>query len=133
MLAAKLETRLCARFVLQPMQSSMPPFNPTMNNNGYGGGGGGYGGGGGGSGGGGGGGGSGGGSRSNGGMPMNGPSGNPLVDEYRKKHDMTVAGHDIPDPFLTFEQAGIPEDIMSEVRRDRSAREYSIRNKLVQS
>eukprot|EP00240_Pyramimonas_obovata_P002263 CAMPEP_0118931114 /NCGR_PEP_ID=MMETSP1169-20130426/7566_1 /TAXON_ID=36882 /ORGANISM="Pyramimonas obovata, Strain CCMP722" /LENGTH=523 /DNA_ID=CAMNT_0006873573 /DNA_START=71 /DNA_END=1638 /DNA_ORIENTATION=+ len=45
------------------------------------------------------------------------PSGRPEVDEYRKKHDMTVEGSNCPDPFMSFEDASIPPDIMSEVAR----------------
>ena len=37
--------------------------------------------------------------------------------EYRKKHEITITGGGCPDPFLTFEEAQYPPDIMGEIQR----------------
>lgn len=37
--------------------------------------------------------------------------------DYRKKHDLTVTGDGVPDPFQTFEAAGFPRDILDEIKR----------------
>uniref|UniRef100_A0A061RKI9 RNA helicase n=1 Tax=Tetraselmis sp. GSL018 TaxID=582737 RepID=A0A061RKI9_9CHLO len=39
------------------------------------------------------------------------------VAEYRAKHDMTVMGDSVPDPFQSFESVGFPPDIMDEINR----------------
>jgi ATP-dependent RNA helicase DDX5/DBP2 len=45
-------------------------------------------------------------------------SGNgPEVQEWRRRHDMTVKGDNAPDPFTTFAAAQFPPDIMSEIAR----------------
>ena len=38
------------------------------------------------------------------------------ADEYRKAHDLTVEGHDIPAPLQEFESVGFPAAIMDEVQ-----------------
>jgi ATP-dependent RNA helicase DDX5/DBP2 len=40
----------------------------------------------------------------------------PEVDEFRRKHQMTVAGHGIPKPVETFDEAGFPRYVMDEVK-----------------
>ena len=43
-------------------------------------------------------------------------SGNgPEVQEWRRRHDMTVKGDNAPDPFTTFAAAQFPPDIAKEV------------------
>lgn len=38
------------------------------------------------------------------------------ASEYRRQHDITVQGSDVPDPLQTFESVGFPPDILDEVR-----------------
>ncbi|KAJ5717041.1 ATP-dependent RNA helicase dbp2 [Penicillium malachiteum] len=38
------------------------------------------------------------------------------VDEYRKKHDMAVQGRNVPRPVETFDEAGFPQYVLSEVK-----------------
>ena len=39
------------------------------------------------------------------------------VDEFRRAKEMTLQGHNIPKPVETFDEAGYPDYIMSEIRR----------------
>lgn len=39
------------------------------------------------------------------------------VQAYRKKHDITVTGNDVPKPTTTFEEASFPDYVLSEVQR----------------
>lgn len=39
------------------------------------------------------------------------------VQEWRRRHDMTVQGADPPDPFTTFEAAQFPQDMMNEIAK----------------
>ena len=39
------------------------------------------------------------------------------VEAYRRKCEMTVEGHDVPRPVESFEEAGFPEYVMSEIKR----------------
>ncbi len=39
------------------------------------------------------------------------------VADFRKKNDMTVVGNDVPKPIETFEEAGFPDYVMSEIRQ----------------
>lgn len=38
------------------------------------------------------------------------------VDEFRKTHEMTLKGHDIPKPVTTFDEAGFPSYVLKEVK-----------------
>jgi ATP-dependent RNA helicase DDX5/DBP2 len=38
------------------------------------------------------------------------------VDDFRKKHEMTVQGRDVPRPVETFDEAGFPQYVVSEVK-----------------
>lgn len=38
------------------------------------------------------------------------------VDEFRRKHQMTIAGRDVPRPVETFDEAGFPRYVMDEVK-----------------
>ncbi|QYT03058.1 ATP-dependent RNA helicase DBP2 [Trichoderma simmonsii] len=38
------------------------------------------------------------------------------VDEFRRKHQMTIAGRDVPKPVETFDEAGFPRYVMDEVK-----------------
>ncbi|KAF1812985.1 P-loop containing nucleoside triphosphate hydrolase protein [Eremomyces bilateralis CBS 781.70] len=38
------------------------------------------------------------------------------IEEYRKEHKMTITGQDIPKPVTTFDEAGFPNYVMSEVK-----------------
>ncbi|KAL3209075.1 hypothetical protein MRX96_038369 [Rhipicephalus microplus] len=39
------------------------------------------------------------------------------VDAYRKQHDITIRGKDVPNPILTFEEANLPDFCMSAIRQ----------------
>jgi ATP-dependent RNA helicase DDX5/DBP2 len=38
------------------------------------------------------------------------------VEEYRKKHNMTIYGNNVPRPVTTFDEAGFPSYVMNEVK-----------------
>lgn len=38
------------------------------------------------------------------------------VEDFRKKHEMAVKGHDVPRPVETFDEAGFPQYVLSEVK-----------------
>lgn len=38
------------------------------------------------------------------------------IDAYRREHELTALGKDVPAPFMTFEAAGFPPEILREVR-----------------
>lgn len=38
------------------------------------------------------------------------------VDSFRRKHQMTIAGNDVPKPVETFDEAGFPRYVMDEVK-----------------
>ena len=40
------------------------------------------------------------------------------VAAFRKEHEMTVTGHDIPKPITTFDEAGFPEYVLKEVKAE---------------
>lgn len=54
------------------------------------------------------------------------PSGNYALtaDEYRRQHDLTVAGEGAPDPIQDFASAGFTADILDEVSRPRQNTEH---------
>lgn len=43
------------------------------------------------------------------------------ADEYRRQHDLTVMGDNVPEPFQTFESAGFTQDILDEVALEGAA------------
>lgn len=50
----------------------------------------------------------------------------PEVDEYRKEHQMTVQGKNIPKPVTTFDEAGFPSYVMNEVKAQGFAKPTAI-------
>ncbi|VFR01169.1 unnamed protein product [Cuscuta campestris] len=42
--------------------------------------------------------------------------GHPDAEDYRKKHEITTMGENVPDPFITFEATGFPQEILRDVR-----------------
>lgn len=48
------------------------------------------------------------------------------VDEYRKEHQMTVQGKNIPKPVTTFDEAGFPSYVMNEVKAQGFAKPTAI-------
>lgn len=41
------------------------------------------------------------------------------VDDYRRRREITVYGHDVPKPVTTFEEASFPKEIMAEISKAR--------------
>ncbi|XP_024530928.1 ATP-dependent RNA helicase-like protein DB10 [Selaginella moellendorffii] len=38
------------------------------------------------------------------------------VDSYRRQHEITIVGTNVPAPFITFESAGLPDEVLREVQ-----------------
>lgn len=52
-------------------------------------------------------------------MPHPNVSNRPVydVEDWRRKQEISLRGKGIPDPVLTFEEAGFPDYVMGEIRR----------------
>eukprot|EP00249_Psilotum_nudum_P015797 c25525_g1_i1 orf=2-2320(-) len=47
---------------------------------------------------------------------FNEPSASTDVESYRRQHEVTAVGDNVPDPFMTFDSTGFPAEILGELR-----------------
>lgn len=48
------------------------------------------------------------------------------IAQFRKENEMTISGHDIPKPITTFDEAGFPDYVLSEVKAEGFAKPTGI-------